>query len=82
MTKNLTLSDRLQEAWRKVLRKFEWFLVRLATTGRVLTVGVSLCLYGFTIDHPLKEATLVYILHLHKKTRFLKSHYTGFEYFR
>ena len=46
-------------------------------------VDVGLCLYGFTINHALKDATLIYILYLHKKTRFLKSHCAaGFEYFK
>ena len=49
---------------------------------RVLMVGVSLCLYRFTIAYDLEEATLVCTLYLHKKTKFLKSHCTGYEYFK
>ena len=51
---------------------------------RVLTVSVDPCLYGLTIDHALEEATytLVYILDMQKKTRFLKSHWTRYEYFK
>ena len=45
-------------------------------------MGVDLCLYGLTIDHALEEATLVYILDIQKKTRFLKSHWTRYEYFK
>ena len=45
-------------------------------------VGIGPCLYGFMTDHALEEATLVCILYMHKKTRFLKSHCTGYEYFK
>ena len=45
-------------------------------------MGVGPSLYGFTIDRALQEATWVYILYTHKKTRFLKSHCTGYEYFK
>ena len=34
------------------------------------------------VDPTLEEATLVYILYMHKKMRFLKSHCTGYEYFK
>ena len=84
-TKNLTLSDRLKKLniiRRKVLRKFGWFLMRLAYHRGSFDGGRWPCLYAFMIDRALKEATLDYILYMHKKTRFLKSHCTGYEYFK
>ena len=45
-------------------------------------MGIGPCLYGFMIDHALEDATQVYILYMYKKTRFLKSHCTGYEYFK
>ena len=44
-------------------------------------VGVSPCLYDFTINHA-QEAGLVHILYLHKKKGFLNSHWTEYEYFK
>ena len=29
----------------------EWFLMKMLARETVLTVGISPCLYGFTIDH-------------------------------
>ena len=49
---------------------------------RVLMVGMACALYGFMIDRSLEEATLVYILYWLKKMTFLKSHCTGYEYFK
>ena len=45
-------------------------------------MGIGLCLYGFTINCALEEATWVYISYMYKKTRLLKSHCIGYEYFK
>ena len=52
------------------------------TTEPVLTMGVGPCLYGFTVDRAREEDVLVYILYLHKKTRSVNGHCTGYEYFK
>ena len=45
-------------------------------------MGIGPCLYGFTINRALEEATQVYILYMYKNTKYLKSHCTGYEYFK
>ena len=50
-TKNLIFSDRLQEARYDLEVGFK--NVWVVTTERVVAMGVSPCLYGFTIDRAL-----------------------------
>ena len=45
-------------------------------------MGISLCLYGFTLDRAREEAVLVHVLYSHKKTRFLNILCTGYEHFK
>ena len=67
-----------EESFKKV-----WMVFSMITYHRESTDSgirpVLIWLHNWPV---LKEAILVYILYLHKKTRFLKSHYTGFEYFK
>ena len=85
--KNLILSDRLQKIGYNLEEGVKKVYVGFSTIDlpqRVLTVGVSPCLhgfttdlYGFTTDRAREEASLVHILYLHKKIRLLISHCTG-----
>ena len=70
--KNLIFSDRLQEIRYNLEEGVKKVYVVFSTIGllqRVLMVGISPCLHGFTTDRAREEASLVHILYLYKKIR-------------